>query len=105
MTQGNTNAEKAKWEVLRTTPRGRGLVKSIVVNQPRSYSSAKPNPFRAKKRQSARDAFRLGILRNKELGINPVYIGGNDTLRVFRGSPEHKAWLAAAKDWDKAHKA
>lgn len=35
MSNGSTATEKSKWEAARTTPRGRGLVKTVVVIQNR----------------------------------------------------------------------
>lgn len=50
MTKGSTDAEKRKWEAMRTTPRGRGLVKSVVVDQrpisfPRTANPARANSW------------------------------------------------------------
>jgi len=118
MSNGSTAAEKAKWKKLRATPRKltpAELHQRAVARQERSAAIAKmridmvkaaaagDGARRNKARNARQGAYELGLLKNAELGIDPVYLGGRGFWRVPRGSLAHKAWLKTAKAWDVAH--
>lgn len=100
MTKGSTNAEKAKWEALRTTPRGRGLVKSLVVNPGRVSPPRFPSADRARKRAKLRELYRRRLERERQIGSDPKYL---NTLWPRNRSVLSAQWKLDAKAWDKAH--
>lgn len=96
----STDAEKAKWEALRTTPRGRGLVKSIVVKQTTIFQSKRTNPQRSKKRWAMYDLYRLRLERERQIGCDPKYL---NTIWPRNRAVLSAQWKLDAKAWDKAH--
>ena len=120
MSNGSTSAEKAKWKSLRSTPRRlapeelhqRAVARRDARRALEKYlagarrASAEGDYARKQKaRAKLRKAYRSGLRKNAELGINPVYIGGLGPRAVLRGSTAHKEWLKASRDWDRAHDA
>lgn len=57
-----------------------------------SIRTKKTSLIRPKARITARKLYRLGLLKNKELGIDPKYMG-----------KDNRAWRTRAKLWDRAH--
>lgn len=89
-------AAKARWKAQRA-PRNRTDYALVSVAKQISMPRL-PSAQRAKQRRKLRDAYLLGLERNRELGINPVYRGVCE-----RGSVMHKQWLKEAKAWDVRH--
>lgn len=54
-----------------------------------------PHPRHARKRAELRAQYLLGLKRDREVGINPIY-----SEKVRRDSPRHKTWLAAVRKWN-----
>jgi hypothetical protein len=120
MSKGSTNAEKAKWRAMRATPRKltadelhqRAVARRDAKRQMEKFglevAKAKSAGDYSRKNKAwwkRQNAFHRGVRKNAELGINPIYIGGLGARAVYRGSHEHKRWVAASREWDRANPA
>lgn len=89
------------WFWQRATPRRKpGEQTKTVVFQGYGHMSMprKTSPARARKRLEAKIGYAEGVLRDHEVGTNPIYLGHP------RGGSVHKAWLEAVEAWKAARR-
>lgn len=110
----SSDAEKSKWKSLRTTPRKLTpdeLHQRAVFRRDRQRQSDKvrldmmkaasegDRDRRAKSGASLTVAYRRGVQKNAEIGINPIYLNGSFERRFHAVAD----WKKTAKAWDRRH--